>query len=149
MGISVYVKSAAVAILVGAKICGANRLVDWSDWNDQTSSDTNSSLRTVFEVGSAKRGYRGRLYDLVNECAQRLVLRGDACDKKSYRRVPFMESGDLACGFNVSSHSTMNPPSHTARRIFTPRKCHPCILVQISSCPHLISVAGTHSHTAH
>ena len=127
----VYFKNIAVAILIGAKICGANNLVDWSDWHDQPnnpSSPANSSSGTVFEKAvSAKPGYRGSLHDLVDECAQRLVLRRVTCDQHANQRVPFMESGDLACGFEVSAQSTLHSISHAARWIVTPRKRATCL----------------------
>lgn len=75
--------------------------LDWGDWPDALDS---ADTRAVFNRSDASTIYGGSLYHLVDECAQRLELRSVACGESSHAeefRVPFMESGDLVCGFEV------------------------------------------------
>lgn len=87
-------------------------VVDWGEW-PQHSPDLNSTNPWEELLGDTENsswlegstGDRKRLYHLVDECAQRLELRGVSCEEDEHKerdhRIPFMESGDLACGFQV------------------------------------------------
>lgn len=127
MGVVIFMKL-AVSVFVAAKICGASNLVDWGDWHEKTknpNSATNSSSGTVFDTTvSARPQHRGRLHNLVAECAQRLDLRKVTCNKNErggHNRVPFMESGDLDCGFQVHESKIEISQSSDSRQAVT--KC--------------------------
>lgn len=89
----------------------SNPLVDWSEWPDPSheldSTNTWSEFfmgRTVSARPEESTGYEGSLRQLVDECARRLELRSVSCDgdaRDAEYRLPFMESGDLPCGFQV------------------------------------------------
>lgn len=87
-------------------------LVDWGEWPDVFEPDSTNTWPEVFAgmetLGTSEEstGYGGNLYHLVDECARRLELRnvscgGDAHQQQGEYKIPFMETGDLPCGFQV------------------------------------------------
>eukprot|EP00752_Nemacystus_decipiens_P018643 g16716.t1 len=84
------------------------QLVDWGEWPGESASiDTwpgQAADRGVFDRSEQSTSYGGSLYHLVDECARRLELRSVACGEEAHAeefRIPFMESGDLPCGFQT------------------------------------------------
>lgn len=77
--------------LVDVELSKASKwpLVDWGEWpehlhDDSDSADTGSDFvvdRAVLRRTEENAGYNGSLYHLVDECAQRLELRGVSCDE--------------------------------------------------------------------
>lgn len=126
MGIMVFARLAvSLLVLIGTEICESNSPLDWSAWREQPTnlnSATNSSSGIIFDTTfdttfPAGVGSREGLRYLVTECAQRIKVSGFSCDQNDFqgrRRVPFMESGDLACGFQVrpSNVSSLKSRSH-------------------------------------
>jgi len=102
-----------VLLIIAALLNGAetnemsDRPIDWSEWNEQLhhqkSATANSSPAISLDVVAA--GPKRDTYHLVDECARRLELRNVDCVELSEgiddHRVPFMESDDVACGFQV------------------------------------------------
>lgn len=85
--------------------------VDWGEWPEQSHEVDSTNTWSDFFVGRAastspeeNTGYGGSLYHMVDECALRLELRSVSCGEgegADEYRMPFMESGDLPCGFQV------------------------------------------------
>eukprot|EP00903_Cladosiphon_okamuranus_P012395 g11617.t1 len=113
-----------VALAFGARISGtskpsvdvdvkeeSNPLVDWGEWPDYALESDSTNTWPEFIAGrealgrsEESTGYAGSLYDLVDECSRRLELRNVSCggdEPQEEYRIPFMEAGDLPCGFQT------------------------------------------------